>query len=112
MDAYINALGNNEYYEQVLRVIALLDKPDLKALPLHGEKWYEIDDIQDLSNAETIFAEKENQLACYQKRYGGYWRFPSLLDFCYLVNPFFPSDRKSTRLNSSHAHKSRIPSSA
>ena len=91
LDAYINALGNNEYYEQVLRVIALLDKPDLKALPLHGEKWYEIDDIQDLSNAETIFAEKENQLACYQKRYGGYWRFPSLLDFCYLVNPFFPS---------------------
>ena len=75
LDAYINALGNNEYYEQVLRVIALLDKPDLKALPLHGEKWYEIDDIQDLSNAETIFAEKENQLACYQKRYGGYWRF-------------------------------------
>ena len=91
LDAYINALGNNEYYEQVLRVIALLDKPDLKALPLHGEKWYEIDDIQDLSNAETIFAEKENQLVCYQKRYGGYWRFPSLLDFCYLVNPFFPS---------------------
>ena len=78
MDAYINALGNNEYYEQVLRVIALLDKPDLKALPLNGEKWYEIDDIQDLSNAETIFAEKENQLACYQKRYGGYWSFPSL----------------------------------
>ena len=37
LDAYINALGNNEYYEQVLRVIALLDKPDLKALPLHGE---------------------------------------------------------------------------
>ena len=91
LEAYSKALGNNEYYEQVLRVIALLDKPDLKALPLHGEKWYEIDDIQDLSNAETIFAEKENQLACYQKRYGGYWRFPSLLDFCYLVNPFFPS---------------------
>ena len=91
LEAYSKALGNNEYYEQVLRVIALLDKPDLKALPLHGEKWYEIDDIQDLSNAETIFAEKENQLVCYQKRYGGYWRFPSLLDFCYLVNPFFPS---------------------
>ena len=99
--AYINALGNNEYYEQVLRVIALLDKPDLKALPLDGEKWYEIDDIQDLNNAETIFAEKKNQLACYQKRYGGYWRFPSMLDFCYLVNPFFPSEKmkKEMRAN-------------
>ena len=93
LNAYINALGSNEYYEQVLRVIALLDKPDLKALPLSDEKWYEIDDIQDLDNAESIFAEETNKLESYQKRYGGYWRFPSLLDFCYLVNPFFPSDR-------------------
>ena len=27
------------------------------------------------------------------KRYGGYWRFPKLLDFCYLVNPYFPPKR-------------------
>ncbi len=38
LEAYITALGNNEYYEQVLRVITLLDKCDLKALPLQGEK--------------------------------------------------------------------------
>jgi histidinol-phosphate/aromatic aminotransferase/cobyric acid decarboxylase-like protein len=25
-----------------------------------------------------------------QQRFGGYWRFPNLLDFCYLVNPYFP----------------------
>ena len=93
LDAYINALGCNEYYEQVLRVIALLDKPDLKALPLSGEKWYEIDDIQDLDNAESIFADEDKKLKAFQKRYGGYWRFPSLLDFCYLVNPYFPSEK-------------------
>lgn len=101
LDAYINSLGKNEYYEQVLRVIALLDKPDLKALPLSGEKWYEIDDIQDLNNAESIFAEEKNKLTLYQKRYGGYWRFPSLLDYCYLVNPFFPTEKmkKEMRAN-------------
>lgn len=93
LEAYTKALGNNEYYEQVLRVITLLDKCDLKALPLEGEKWYEIDDIQDLDIAETIFASEENQLPLYQKRYGGYWRFPNLLDFCYLVNPFFPPQK-------------------
>lgn len=54
LEAYITALGNNEYYEQVLRVITLLDKCDLKALPLQGEKWYEIDDVQDLDIAETL----------------------------------------------------------
>lgn len=101
LNAYINSLGKNEYYEQVLRVIALLDKPDLKALPLSGEKWYEIDDIQDLNNAESIFAEDKNKLSLYQKRYGGYWRFPSLLDYCYLVNPFFPTEKmkKEMRAN-------------
>ena len=93
LEAYTKALGNNEYYEQVLRVITLLDKCDLKALPLEGEKWYEIDDIQDLDIAETIFASEDNQLPLYQKRYGGYWRFPNLLDFCYLVNPFFPPQK-------------------
>jgi len=93
LDAYTKALGNNEYYEQVLRVITLLDKCDLKALPLSGQKWYEIDDVQDLDIAETIFAEKDTKLSLYQKRYGGYWRFPNLLDFCYLVNPYFPPKR-------------------
>lgn len=92
LEAYSRAMGNNEYYEQVLRVITLLDNCELKGLPLNGEKWYEIDDVQDLDIAETIFAE-DNKLNLYQKRYGGYWRFPKLLDFCYLVNPYFPPQR-------------------
>lgn len=98
LEAYTKALGNNEYYEQVLRVITLLDKCELKALPLQGEKWYEIDDVQDLDIAETIFATEEDRLSLYQKRYGGYWRFPNLLDFCYLVNPFFPPQKLKDEL--------------
>lgn len=98
LEAYTKALGNNEYYEQVLRVITLLDKSDLKALPLSGQKWYEIDDIQDLDIAETLFADSETRLSLYQKRYGGYWRFPGLLDFCYLVNPYFPTQRMREEL--------------
>lgn len=97
LEAYCKALGNNEYYEQVLRVITLLDKCELKALPLDKENWYEIDDIQDLDIAETLFA-KENQLHLYQKRYGGYWRFPQLKDFCYLVNPYFPPAKMKEEL--------------
>lgn len=30
LDAYSTALGNNEYYEQVLRVISILDDPEIK----------------------------------------------------------------------------------
>lgn len=90
LEAYCEALGHNEYYEQVLKVIALLDQKELKGYRLDREKWYEIDDIQDLNIAEALFAEPDKILELYSKRYGGYWRFPFLKDYCYLVNPYFP----------------------
>ena len=66
LDAYSKALGNNEYYEQVLRVITMLDEPEIKGKRLNGQLWYEIDDIQDLDIASTMFApadeEKLNKL--------------------------------------------------
>ena len=31
----------------------------------------------------------EEQLINYYNRYGGFWEFPGMLDFCYLVNPYF-----------------------
>jgi histidinol-phosphate/aromatic aminotransferase/cobyric acid decarboxylase-like protein len=93
LDAYCSALGNNEYYEQVLKVICMLDNSELKALPISDEKWYEIDDAQDLDIAEALFASDAERLSLYMKRYGGYWRFPDMLDYCYLVNPYFPSPR-------------------
>ena len=39
LDAYQCALGQNEYYEQVLRVIALLDDPGIAAKRLEGQLW-------------------------------------------------------------------------
>ena len=99
LEAYSSALGNNAYYEQVLRVITMLDNSTLRALPLEGEQWYEIDDIQDLDIAESIFTDKQYDLLC--SRYGGYWRYPHLLDFCYLVNPYFPNQRLKDELAAS-----------
>jgi histidinol-phosphate/aromatic aminotransferase/cobyric acid decarboxylase-like protein/choline kinase len=99
LEAYSRTMGNNEYYEQVLRVIATLDKSELKAFVLTGQKWYEIDDIQDKNIAETIFSgSPKEKLKRIQNAYGGYWRYPSMLDFCYLVNPYFPSSQMSAEL--------------
>lgn len=102
LEAYSKAMGTNEYYESVLRVLSMLDKTGLKGLPIDNMKWYEIDDVQDLDIAETLFATdgKTKQLR-YQQRYGGYWRFPHLLDFCYLVNPYFPTERMRNELRAS-----------
>lgn len=91
LEAYCQALGRNEYYEQVLKVITMLENPGIyaKRLPA-GSKWYEIDDAQDLDIAQSIFAKPDDQLALVQGRFGGFWRYPKMLDFCYLVNPYYP----------------------
>lgn len=98
LEAYCRVMGNNEYYEQVLRILLHLHSSTLKALPITNEKWYEIDDVQDLDIASTIFSDKDIKWKEYHKRYGGYWRFPQMLDYCYLVNPFFPPKRMKDEL--------------
>ena len=98
LDAYTKAVGNNEYYENVLRIISLLNNHEMKALPIGQEKWYEIDDKQDLDIAEALFADEKDILRQYYGRDGGFWRFPQMLDYCYLVNPYFPSRRMKDEL--------------
>ena len=100
LDAYTKAVGNNEYYENVLRIISMLNSHNMKALPVGNEKWYEIDDKQDLDIAEALFADDQDVIRKYYGRYGGFWRFPQMLDFCYLVNPYFPSKRMKDELRS------------
>ncbi len=90
LSAYCDAFGHNEYYENILGVITFINKSQLKAEIIEDEKkWYEIDDHNDLDIAQTLFS---NDADTYLKRYGGFWRFPELKDFCYLVNPYFPPE--------------------
>jgi len=112
LEAYTKTMGNNEYYEQVLGIIVLLDKKDLKAMILKDHKWYEIDDVQDKDIAETIFSKNpDDSVRRIESRFGGYWRFPKLLDFCYLVNPYFPNERLLDELKDNfHTLLSQYPS--
>ena len=84
LDAYSKALGNNEYYEQVLRVIMMLDEPEIRAKRLEelrsdSEKylWYEIDDVQDLDIASSMFANDDEKLSMIQKRDVAIWNINS-----------------------------------
>lgn len=97
LESYIKAFGNNDYYELVLKVISNLNKSHLKAYKVSNELWYEIDDCQDLDIASTLFA-TENKVELYQKRYGGYWRFENMKDYCYLVNPYFPTESLKNKM--------------
>ena len=99
LDAYIKAYGENEYYELVLKIIAHLSRSSLKALDVSDIKWYEIDDGQDLDIVNCIFTSGKEKLENFQKRYGGYWRFDNLLDYCYLVNPYYPPKNMLNKIN-------------
>ena len=101
LDAYQKAFGKNEYYEQVLKVISFLSSSTLKGLVVSGDDWYEIDDPADLAIAEDRFKTGSEKLHSLQKRYGGYWRFPQLKDFCYLVNPYFPPEKLINEMTAS-----------
>lgn len=94
LEAYSKALGYNEYYEEVLRIITILDNPIIKAKKLNGELWFEIDDEADLDIAESFFPKDDyDRLDKIQYRYGGYWRYPKLTDFCCPINSFYPPQK-------------------
>lgn len=99
LESYIKAYGENEYYELVLKIVAHLSRSQLKALDVSDIPWYEIDDAQDLDIAKCLFSTGKEKLINFQKRYGGYWRFQNLLDYCYLVNPYFPPQKMVEKMN-------------
>lgn len=98
LEAYRTAFGNNEYYETVLKALISLKSDCMKGFEVRGDQWYEIDDPSDLAIAENRFAPTKEKLELMEYRYGGYWRFPQIVDFCYLVNPFFPPKKMTDEL--------------
>lgn len=102
LEAYIKSYGTNEYYELVLKAIAHLSRSGLKGYRLSNETWYEIDDAQDLDIANALFSTGEEKLKLFQNRYGGYWRFEGIKDFCYLVNPYFPTKQMVSKMKDNY----------
>lgn len=94
LESYMKAAGVNVYYESALKFVVDVPGVELKAIVNNNYDWYEVDDVQDLDIATVMFASStEKKLELMQRRFGGYWRYPRLIDFCYLVNPFYPNER-------------------
>lgn len=100
LESYIKAYGNNDYYELVLKVLVSgLKDVNLYGFKLNGENWYEIDDAQDYDIVRAIFAPStKEKLELFHKRFGGYWRFNGVKDYCYLVNPYFPTKQMLSKM--------------
>lgn len=104
LEAYEKAMGENEYYESVIKLIVMLDTSEIRVKRLNGQKWYEIDDVQDLDIAESLFEDDiEKRYNNFMKRYGGFWRYPHMIDYCYLVNPYFPNQRLTEEMTCNYS---------
>lgn len=92
LSIYISKGEISEYYESPLKIIPYTRFNDLKVFNANKYKWYEIDDEQDLDLASIKFSDSKTAFKKVSERFGGLWRFPELIDFCYLVNPYFPNE--------------------
>ena len=100
LNEYVKKNKDNHLYESLLKVIDLDVEKKIPAEILDEEQWYEINDIQDMDIAESMFADGNEKVRKYLQRYGGYWRYPAMRDFCYLVNPYFPNERFMNEMKS------------
>lgn len=100
LNEYVKKNKDNNLYESLLKVIDLDVVKKIPAEILDEEQWYEINDIQDMDIAESMFADGNEKVRKYLQRYGGYWRYPAMRDFCYLVNPYFPNERFMNEMKS------------
>ena len=78
----------DSYYETPLSLVGNINIGLIEPM-VTTDKWYEIDDVNDLDIASVLFS--ENELETVHSRYGGFWRFPEKKDFTFLSNPYFPT---------------------
>jgi len=88
LELYLSTEGTSAYYELLLGVLLYMNRQDLYACDVGDIEWFEIDDINDLEMAETVFS--DNKLGFIDRFHGGYWRY-DFLDFSYIYNAYFPN---------------------
>lgn len=92
LEAYIKVYGSDSTYEQVLSILKFDSRSSVAACMTGSYIWYEINDIQDIDLAATLFSSDEDAITdAMLNRWGGYWRYPNYLDYFYLVTPYYPT---------------------
>ena len=73
---------------------------------MRSEKYIQPDEL----NVDNVFENVNYVIPIYQRNYA--WRKDEIEQLLMDIDDLDETDRKSTRLNSSHIQKSRMPSSA
>ncbi len=87
---YARTIDDNCYYELILGILIYMQKKMIYAEIIKDEKWAEVDDPNDLREAEYIFNHRKRR-SLLEQGFGGYWNY-ELLDFCFIRNMYFPPE--------------------
>lgn len=87
------------YWELILGLLVYLNTPNIYPHVVNDSiKWYEVDDENDLKEANYMFADEKEKIKQISNLYGGYWRY-DFLDFCFLFNLYFPPEQFYSKLS-------------
>jgi histidinol-phosphate/aromatic aminotransferase/cobyric acid decarboxylase-like protein/choline kinase len=86
---YAREVDSNSYYELVLGMLSNLPAHRIAADVVQGERWFEVDDPNDIVTAEFGF-EPNRRGEILRRAFGGHWNF-DVLDFSLMRNAYFPT---------------------
>ena len=96
---YARAIDDNCYYELILGILIYMQRQDIYCEVIESHKWAEVDDPNDLRDAEFTF-NRGKRLAILEESFGGYWNH-DVLDFCFIRNMHFPSKSMISEIRNS-----------
>ena len=86
---YAKSIDDNCYYELILGILIYMQRQEIFCEIIPNEKWVEVDDPNDLIEAEFHF-NKKNRISILEHSFGGYWNH-DIIDFCFIRNMYFPT---------------------
>lgn len=92
--AFLKTNTYDNYYEEVF------NWKEFEPVLVEPTEWYEVDTPSDYYVATAIYSQGKKKYDLLKGLYGAYWRVPSLVDCCYLTNPYFTHSRLTETLRS------------
>jgi len=89
LNAAINGGNVHDFYETVLHELCCQDEPAVTAVLCDDIRWVEIDNQDDLSAANYLFADQRQRYEFISSLHGDYWRY-DFVDHSLLYNLHFP----------------------
>jgi histidinol-phosphate/aromatic aminotransferase/cobyric acid decarboxylase-like protein/choline kinase len=99
---YSKTVNDNCYYELILGLLIYMKEVDFYSEVIDIKDWSEVDTPNDLELCEFKFSDKKIEIL--EKNFGGYWKYPDIIDFYFIRNMHYPSETFLSEMQSQLPH--------